>query len=59
MINFDHIVKEKIKEDNSNRPQIPDHLYRIFIFVGSGSGKTNSVFDIINHQPDMINLFIC
>ena len=39
MINFDDVVKEKIKEHNSNLPQIPDHPYRILIIGGSGSGK--------------------
>ena len=39
MINFDDVVKENIKEHNSNQPQIPDHRYRILIFGGSGSGK--------------------
>ena len=39
MINFDDVVKEKIKEHNSNLPQIPDHHYRILIIGGSGSGK--------------------
>ena len=32
-------VKEKIKEHNSNLPQIPDHPCRILIIGGSGSGK--------------------
>ena len=39
MINFDDVVKEKIKEHNSNLPQIPDHPCRILIIGGSGSGK--------------------
>ena len=49
MINFDDVVKEKIKEHNLNWPQIPDHPYRILIIWGSGSGKTNSLFNLINH----------
>ena len=40
MINFDDVVKEKIKE-HPNWPQIPDYPYRILIIGGSGSGKTN------------------
>ena len=31
MINFDDVTKENIKEQNSNWPQFPDHLYRILI----------------------------
>ena len=39
MINFYDVVKENKKENNTNWPQIPDHLYRILIIGGSGSGK--------------------
>ena len=31
MINFDDVVKENIKKDNSNCPEIPDHPYKILI----------------------------
>ena len=41
MINFDGVVKENIKENNQNWPQIPDHPYIILINGGSGSRKTN------------------
>ena len=30
-INFDNVVKEETKKYNPNRPQDPDHLYRVFI----------------------------
>ena len=53
MINFDKFVKENIKEHNSNWPQIPDHPYRILIIGDSGSGKTNSLFNLINQQLDI------
>ena len=39
MINFNDIAKENIKKHNPNWSQIPDHLYRILITEGSGSGK--------------------
>ena len=39
MINFDDVIKENIKQHNPNRQQITDHLYRILIIGGSGSGK--------------------
>ena len=51
MINFDGVVKENIKEHNPNWPQIRDHSYRILIAGGSGSGETNSLFNLINYQP--------
>ena len=52
MINFNDVVKENIKEYNPNWPQIPDHLHRILINGGSGSAKPNSIFNLINQQPD-------
>ena len=52
MINFDNVVKENITENNPNLPQIFDHICRILINGGSWSGKTNSLFNLVNHQPD-------
>ena len=49
MINFDYITNENIKEDNPNWPQISDHPYRLLIVKSSGSGKTNSLFNLISH----------
>ena len=59
MLNFDDIIKEETKEYNPNWPEIPDHSYRILIIGGSGFGKTNSLFNLINQQPNIDkNLFI-
>ena len=44
MINFDDVIKEH----NPNWPQIPDHSYRILIIGSSESGKTDSLFDLVN-----------
>ena len=41
---------EKIKEHNSNWPQLLVHLHRILIIGGSGFGKVNSLFRLIIHQ---------
>ena len=57
MINFNDVAKENIKEHNPNWPQIPDHLYRILIIGGSGSGKTNSLFNLINDEPDIDKIY--
>ena len=54
MINFDDVIKENIKKKNANWQQIPDHWYRILIIGGSGSGKINSSFNLINQQPDIV-----
>ena len=47
--------KENIKEHNTNWSQIPDHLYKILIIGGSGSGKTNLLFNLISKQPNIDN----
>ena len=58
MFNFDDAVKENIKEHNPNWPDIPDHQYRILIIGGSGSGKTNSLFNLINQKKKFIYMHI-
>ena len=58
MINFDDVLKENIKEHNPNRPQIPDYLYRILLIGGSGSVKTNSLFNLINQQLDFDKIYL-
>ena len=52
MINFDDAVKEETKKHNPNWPRIPDHSYRILKIGGFRSGKTNSLFSLINQPPD-------
>ena len=59
MINCDDVIKENIKKHNPNWQQIPDHPYRILIIGNSGSGKTNSLFNLINHQPDIDKIYLC
>ena len=39
IINFHDVKKENIKEQNLHPSQILDHLCRILIIGGSGSGK--------------------
>ena len=58
IINFNDFVKENIRERNPNWPQIPDDPYRVLIIGGCGSGKANSVFNLINQQPDVDNIFL-
>ena len=58
MNNFDDVIKENIKEHNPYWPQIPDHPYRIIIIRGSGSGKTNSLFNLINHQSGIDKIYL-
>ena len=58
MIKLDDVIKENIKEHNPNWPQIPDHLYKIIIVGGSGSGKANSLFNLTNQQPDIDKIYL-
>ena len=53
MITFDDYANENKTKHNLKWPYILDHLYRILIIRGSGSGKTNALLNLINNQPDM------
>ena len=58
MINFDNYVNENKSKHNKDWPSIPDHLYRIFIIGGSGSGKTHLLLNLIENQPDIVKLYL-
>ena len=47
MKNYDELVEIN---HNPNWPYIPDNPYRILIIGGSGSGKTNVLVNLTNHQ---------
>ena len=54
MINID----ENKTEHNKKQPYIPDHPYRIIIIGGSGSGKTNSLINLINEENDIDKTYL-
>ena len=58
MINFDDYANENKTKHNKNWPYIPDHLYRILMIGGSGSGKTNALLNLINKQPDIDKIYL-
>ena len=54
----DYITREELKEHKPNWPEIPHHPYRILITGGSGSGKTNALINLINHDPDIDKIYL-
>ena len=57
MINFDDYTNENKLIRNPDCPYIPDHPYRTLIIRGSGSGKTNTLLNLINNQPDIDKIY--
>ena len=57
MINCDDYANGYKTERNLKWPYIPDHLYRILIIGGSGSGKTNALLNLMNNQPDIDKIY--
>ena len=58
MINLDSITNENNKKHNEKQPYIPVPLYRILIIGGSGSGKTNTLLNLINEQNDIDKIYL-
>ena len=58
MINSDSITDDNNKKHNEKWPYIPDHLYRILIIGGCGSGKTNALLNLINKQNDIDKMYL-
>ena len=58
MINFDGYTNENKRKHNPNWPYIPDHPYRILIIGGSGSGKTNTLLNLIKNQSDVDKIYL-
>ena len=58
MINSDDYTNENKTKHNPDWPYIPDHLYRILIIGGSGSGKTNVLLNLINNQPEIDKIYL-
>ena len=57
MIKLSDVIKENIKEHNPNWLQIRNHPFRILIIGGSGSGKRNPLFNLINQQSDVDKVY--
>ena len=46
------------RKHNLNWQYIPDHPYRTLIIGGSGLGKTNTLLNLINNQPDIDKIYL-
>ena len=58
MINLDSTTNENNKEHNEKWPYTPDHPYRILIISGSGSGKRNTLLNLINGQSNIDKIYL-
>ena len=58
MINFDKVIGENTKEYNPHWPEIPNDPYRILTVGSCGSGKTNALLNLTNHQPNIDQIFL-
>ena len=58
MINLESITNENNKTRNEKWPYIPDHRNRILISGGSGSGKTNTLLNLINEEHDIDKIYL-
>ena len=58
MINLDNIVNDNKKYIPDKWPYIPDQPYRILIIGGSGSGKTNTLHNLINEQRNIGKMYL-
>ena len=58
MINFDNYTNENKIEHNLKWSYVLDHPYKILIVGGSGSGKRNTLLNLINNQPDIDKIYL-
>ena len=58
MINFDDYTNDNKIEHNLKWPYVIDHPYRVLIIGGSGSGKANALWNLINNQLDIGKLYL-
>ena len=51
-------TKNTMKNGQNMEKNIPDHPCRIFIFGGSGSGKTDTLLNLIKEQNDINKIYL-
>ena len=55
---LDSITSKNRRIHNEKWPYISDNPYRSLIIGGSGSGKTNTLFNLINQQGDIDKIYL-
>ena len=58
MINFGSITNKSNKKRDESWPYISDNPYRILIIGGSGSGKANTLLNLVNEQHDIDKIYL-
>ena len=58
MINLDSITNKNNKKLNEKWPYIPNHPSKILIISCSGSGKTNTLLNLINEQHNIDKIYL-
>ena len=58
MIHLDSITNENSKEHHEKWLYIPDHRYRILIIGAFGSGKTNTLLNLIKEHDDIDKIYL-
>ena len=57
MMKFDNVRGENTITHNLKWPYIPYHP-QVLIIGGSGSTKTNTLLNLINHQPHIDKIYL-
>ena len=58
LLNFDEVNNKNKTEYDLKWPYITDYPYKNIITGGFGSGKTNALLDLMNHQPDIDKIYL-
>ena len=58
MINLNSTISKNNKEQSEKWLYISDHPYIILIISASGSGKTNTLLNLINEQDDIEKIYL-
>ena len=58
MITLDRITNENNKKHNEKWLFISDHPYKILIIGGSGSGKANTLLNLMKEQDDIDKIYL-